>query len=312
MKSLIAIVVCLSVVGSFAIDRLGSPIAASRWDEALPEAAHPAFSAGLGSLQEGRVSLGIMQSDLGHLSLTLPGFQVISANTRWKKNGDSLPYKYTPKQKALFFDSLGNPLVRYRGYFSVAGGVNMSSIMEVPKDWDLGIGFQMENQQLFDASEDHQLWTRRDVGGSVEIRWKQLTGAGSWSPRECRYRAGWEVPMDYQLGLVVYQNLQVSNAFGFQLAGEKIFHESFRVRSGYQQQFVEKQNVEKFLLIGFSLRFRPWRPGVDPEWTKNLVSPLGGPETVGRYLYDWEISTNLNVGLLNSGADAVFTISRWF
>jgi len=303
----------IGVVASHAIDRLGSPIAASRWDEALPEAAHPAFAAGLGSLQEGRISLGVTQGDLGHLSLTLPGFQVISANTRWNSEEDSLPYLYDPQHKNLFIDSVtGQALTRYRGYFSVAGGVSLSSLLENTRDWDVGVGFSLESQQLWDKSEKNLLWSRRDVGGSLEMSWKRWTLAGSWSPRESRYRVGLEEPLDYQCGLMVYQNMKIDSAFGFRFDGEKIFHESFRVRSGIEQQYVGPQNVERHLLVGMALRFRPWRQNVDPLWTKALLSPLGGPETLGRYLYDWELSANLNVNLLSSGADGVFTISRWF
>lgn len=307
---------------SFAINRLGSPIAASHWDEALPEATHPSFAANLGALQEGRISLGFMQMDLGHLSLTLPGFQIISANTRWEPQDDSLPYSMAPKQKSYFFDSTGHyAQVRYRAYFLVAGGVNVSTLFPGTRNWDLGIGVSLETQQLYDENEDKELWERRDPGVSLEARWKRITFAGAWTQEENRYRLGVVSPMDWQLGFSMFQKPALDKAFGFQLAGEKVFHQSLRVMGGMNQQFVNMkddegvyyiQNIEQQLVMGFSIRFRPWRSTVDPKWIQNFVSPFGDVKTFTRYLYDWEVSTQMVVSLKGNGVSTVLTISRWF
>jgi|GEM_PF-2236582 len=312
----------LFVSEASAINRLGTQIAASRWDEALPEASHPSFAADLGSLQEGRISLGFMQSDLGHLSLSLPGFQVISANTRWDAQDDTLAYEMAPKQKKYFFDSItGEAETRYRGYFMVAGGVSMSTLFPHNRDWDLGLGLSTEMQQLFDENEKTELWYRRDIGASIQMRWKSLSAAAAWTQNEYRYRVGYVEPMDWQLGLSVFQKPELNKGIGFQLSGEKNFYQSLKVLVGLNQQVIELQDeenvsyiqtIEQQLLMGFSLRFRPWRATVDPLWIDRFVSPFGDVHTLTRYLYDWEVSTQMVVSLKGNGVSPVLTISRWF
>ena len=298
------------------IDRLGVPIASSHWDAALPESDHPAFASDLGALQEGRLSLGFMQSDLGHLSLSVPGFQVISANTRWdplKDDTVSKPYRFAPDQAKYFLDATGHEATRYRGYFNVAGGVSASNFMRGPRSWDIGLGLFMESQQIYNEDESVRLWSNHELGGSVSAKLGELSLAGSWSNSEYRYRLGYVHPLDWQFGMLVYQNPALSKGFGFQPEFEKVFHQSIRIRAGLHSQYVYPALLERQIMLGMSLRFRPWRTDVDPTWLKLLVAPgADSGSGWGKYLYDWELSVDVAVDQLYPASNAVVTISRWF
>ena len=319
--SLLTFIVVISVWASsaFAINRFSVPIASSMWDEALPEGEHPSFASDLGNLQEGRISAGFVPSGLGDLSLSLPGFQVISANAPWSKQGDSMSYRFEPSQQYLF-DSSGVPLSRIRGYFLVGGGVSMSSLFTAPRDWDVGVGVSLENEQVFDSSGDNRIWSKHNLGGALTLRYGTFSLAGSGSPDEIRVRLGRLVPADYQVGVVVFDNPNADQAIGFQVAGEKIFHESMKVKGGMMYEFAKigtgdtayTQNISQQLMMGLSLRLRPWRAGVDPDWLQMIVSPCGGVDSFSRFLYDWEVSATLLVDMKHSGSSGVFTLARWF
>jgi len=202
----------------------------------------------------------------------------------------------------------------------VAGGVSVSSLFTTPRNWDAGLGVSLENEQVFDASGDHKIWTKHNLGGSFTFRYSSASLSLSANPDELRGRFGWVVPTDYQVGLVVFDNLKADRALGAQVAYEKIFHESMKTKLGMMYQFARitdqdssyTQNVAQQLMAGVSLRLRPWRAGVDPEWLQNIVSPFGGVDSFSRFLYDWEISATFLVNMKHSGSSGVFTLARWF
>jgi hypothetical protein len=312
MRALISLLLVLGLSQAFAINRLGVPISSSRWDENLPDATHPGFPSDLGALPDGRLSLGMQNLDLGNLSISLPGFQIISANTRWAADNDTAIYKFAPDSVQLFRNDTDGGIVRYRGYFEIAGGLSLSSLASEPRDWDVGVGFALETQQLFDESEKTMLWGYRDIGGGVSLRYKQYSAAGYWNNREFKYRLGYVRPMDWQLGLLVYQNPEVENAVGGQIGGQKYFHQCLRVKAAYNIQYVGQIMTQKKLMLGMALRFRPWREGVDPLWTRSFMSPFGGENGKGRYLFDWELSGDFAVDQSVGNSSSAVTISRWF
>ncbi|HSQ40679.1 MAG TPA: hypothetical protein VLM37_00200 [Fibrobacteraceae bacterium] len=311
MRYLMWICLALSVSPVLAITRFGSPIASSRWDEFLPQPAHPNFPSDLGSVREGCLGVGFQNSNLGNLSLSMPGFQVVSAETRWKPVDSLIVYSFDPDLEPYFLEN-SQQQTRYRSYFQIAGGLSLSDLLNRVQSWDVGLGLSMETVQLLDEDRENEFWTRRDIGFGVSLRWLGLSAAGFWTPSEFRYRLGFERPADWQLGILIYQNPEADKALGGEIGGEKTFQQFLRFKGGLRLQYVSRNMVERKMLVGVAWRFRPWREGIDPSWTRAFVSPMQSSPEYARFLYDWEVAVDVAVDQAYGSTDEAFTISRWF
>jgi hypothetical protein len=298
---------------TWAIERISEPVSPSQWDAFLPEPVHPSFASDLGSLQEGRISLGMLHGDLAHLSLSVPGLQIISANTRWDTNQDSLRLKYDPDHANLATDPTYPTVypLRHRDLFRVAGGLNLSSFWSSLRHWDFGLGAAFTNLSVTNESE-RKIWSQTTIGVSSSVRFQKLLLSGAWDSNEQRYRIGYLSAHDLQLGLEAYQNLQTDKSYGGQAGGEKTFRESIKFRAGLRWQWANSERVENMMLLGTSIRFRPWRPGVDPEWLKPIVAPFQGIPLAQRFLYDWEFSLDMMLDNQHGGSNWLVSLTRWF
>ncbi len=294
-----------SITSAAVIDRIGSPISPSQWDAFLPEPTHPSYASDLGSLQEGRLGIGLLDGNVSHLSLSVPGLQIISSHTRWKVESD---------QDRFWYDNSYGHLADTdcdRDFFQVAGGLRLSNFMTSLRHFDLGIGGTFTNQAVIDDS-DRKIWTKSLLGTSASVRYRNLSLAGAWNDDEQRYRLGYREPLDVQAGIEGYMYNHADKSYGVQAGVEKTFRESVRFRTGLRWQWAHEERVENLMLIGTSIRFRPWREGVDPVWLRPFVAPGGGLPMVQRFLYDWELSADLMLD--NQYGDSEFQLqaTRWF
>jgi hypothetical protein len=293
-----------------AVDRIAEPVSPSLWDAFLPEPVHPSYASDLGALQEGRLGFGVQDADLAHFSLSVPGLQIISANTKWNVD-ESARLAYDPGRTGLAMDSLGNLPARQRDLFQVSGGLRLSNFLPSLRNWDAGVGASFTNLAVTDGDE-HKIWSSTYLGGSATLQYKQFSVSGAWQPDEQRYRVGYRKPQDVQGGLEVYQNTTEDRAYGVQFGAEKIFRESIKFRSGLRWQWAQTERIENMMLVGTSIRFRPWRAGVDPDWLQPLVAPMSGIPVIQRFLYDWEVSLDMMLDNQYSGTNGVMTLTRWF
>ena len=301
----------LCTLPAVAVERIAEPVSPSLWDAFLPEPVHPSYASDLGALQEGRLGFGIRQSDLAHLSVSVPGLQIISANTEWNSDEGAARLAYDPAHADLARGNDYSYPKRHRDLFRVSGGLRLSNFMPSLKSWDLGAGATFTNLSVTDG-DDHKIWSQSRLGGSVSAQYQKLLLSGAWDSEEQRYRIGYRQPHDIQLGLEIYQNLNTDKAYGGQAGAEKVFRESIKFRAGLRWQWAAEERVENMMLLGTSIRFRPWRAGIDPEWLQPVVAPMGGIPLVQRFLYDWEMSVDMMLDNQYGGSSWLFSLTRWF
>ncbi|MDR3002451.1 MAG: hypothetical protein LBU89_14475 [Fibromonadaceae bacterium] len=287
-----------------AVERIGPPISPSLWSSYLPNATHPSYASNLGALREGRLTFGFQDSDLAHLSLSVPGLQIISANTRWQTTSDQSRWFYDSKRAHLADDAY------YRDLFLVAGGARLSNIISL-KNWDLGIGGTFKSLAIENEDEE-KYWKSYVLGTSFSLVVNSWLLSGSWDKYEQRYLFAYSEPGDWQAGLELYYNLEGNYSFGMQPGAEYIFYEGIKVHGGFRWQFAEfpenKQlrRVEFMLNLGASMRFRPYRK-TDPEWLRSFITPLNSA-----IFYDWEVSFESNFDAGYGASNWVVSISKWF
>jgi len=293
----------------FSVERIGPPISPSLWDSYLPNPVHPSYASNLGALTEGRLTLGFQNSDLAHLSLSVPGLQIISANTKWKISPGQDRWDYYPKYK------YENPNLsedgRFRDFFLVAGGGRLSNILPV-KNWDLGIGGTFKSLYVLDEDES-PLWGERLLGGSVSLSVNSLLFSGAWDKREHRYLLAYAEPNDWQAGLEFYQSFDELSSFGIQPGTELFFYDNIKLHGGIRWQFAKSsrnnhiKRMEFLINFGTGIRFRPWRQGADPEWIRIFVAPFNAAA-----FYDWEVSFDSNVDVEYKVYNWLISLSKWF
>jgi len=301
------LIVIFALVSSFAfgVEKIGMPVSPSLWDSYLPNSKHPSYASNLGALQEGRLTFGFQDLDLAHLSLSVPGLQIISANTEWRTKADQERWYYDPGH--VYFAEDGY----YRDFFLVAGGWRLSNALSL-NNWDLGIGGTFKNLSVEDA-EGKKIWRNYWLGGSFSISINSLLFSGSWDKYEQRYLLAYCDPGNWQTGVEFYQNLKGNSAFGVQPGAELIFYESLKVHGGMRWQFAEAvqnellKRVEFMLNFGMSLRFRPWRAEIDPKWIRSFASPF---DTA--LFYDWELSFDSTVDMEYGAYSWLISVSKWF
>ncbi|MDR1831019.1 MAG: hypothetical protein LBQ76_09645 [Candidatus Fibromonas sp.] len=290
---------------TLAVERIGVPVSPSLWDSYLPNPTHPSYASNLGALQEGRLTFGFQNADLAHLSLSVPGLQIISANTKWRVK---------PGQERWFYDSKHAYLAEngyYRDLFLVAGGGRLSNILSL-KSWDIGIGGTFKSLAVEDEDE-LRIWRDNWLGLSFSLSVNSILVSGSWDKYEQRYLLAYNEPGSKQAGIEFYQNLEDLSSFGVQPGVEGIFYESFKFHGGMRWQFAEstvnsvEKRVEFMLNFGLSLKFRPWRAGTDPGWVHPIISPFNA--TV---LYDWEFSFDSNIDTEYKVYYWLISVSKWF
>jgi hypothetical protein len=298
----------LTVIFSFAfssvfgVERIGMPVSPSLWDSYLPNSAHPSFASNLGALQEGRLTFGFQDLDLAHLSLSVPGLQIINANTKWSTKAQQERWYYDTEHAYFAGDDY------YRNFFLVAGGLQIFSL----NGWNFGIGGTLKNLSVED-SEGEKFWEAYWLGGSFSVSANSILLSGSWDKYEQRYLLAYYEPGNWQAGIEFYQNLKGNSAFGVQPGGELVFYESLKVHSGMRWQFAESsqngllKRVEFMLNFGMSLRFRPWRAEIDPKWIRGFVSPYNAA-----IFYDWELSFDSTVDAEYGTYNWLISVSRWF
>jgi hypothetical protein len=301
--------ILLAVSFVFAVERIGTPISPSLWDSYLPNPAHPSYASNLGALKEGRLTFGFQNADLAHLSLSTPGLQIISANTRWKNLDEESRWLYDSKNKDLANGAY------YRDFFLVAGGTRLSNMLSL-KNWDLGIGGTFKNISVEDE-DSKSVWRSYLLGMSFSLSMNNLIFSGSWDKIEQRYLIAYNKPSDLQAGLEFYQNFDDLSSFGVQTGAEKIFYEGLKVHGGIRWQFADRAEspndallltrIEFMLNFGTSIRFRPYRPASDPQWLKPIISPFDAA-----FLYDFEISFDSNVDVGYGYYNWLISISKWF
>jgi hypothetical protein len=290
---------------AFGVERIGMPVSPSLWDSYLPNPAHPSYASNLGTLQEGRLTFGFQNADLVHLSLSVPGLQIISANTKWYTKAEQERWYYDTKHAHFAGSNY------YRDFFLVAGGLRLSNILSL-NNWDLGIGGTFKN--LFVENENREkIWGVYLLGGSFSVFINSLLISGSWDEYEQRYLLAYCEPGNWQTGVEFYQNLKGNFAFGVQPGMEWTFYEGFKVRSGMRWQFAQStqndllKRVEFMLNFGTSLRFRPWRAEADPKWINNFELPFGMA-----IFYDWELSLDSNIDVEYGVYSWLISMSKWF
>lgn len=298
------LLVLFAVSFVFAVERIGTPISPSLWDSYLPNSTHPSYASNLGALKEGRLTFGFQNADLAHLSLSVPGLQIISANTRWKNLEEEKRWSYDPKNMYLAEDAY------YRDFFLVAGGTRLSNVLSL-KNWDIGIGGTFKNIAVEDR-DSKALWRSYLLGGSLSLSINSLLFSGSWDKDEQRYLVAYNNPGDLQAGLEFYNNLNGNYSFGVQPGVEKIFYESLKVHGGIRWQFAETENdmlerVEFMLNFGTSIRFRHFEQGNHPKWLRAIISPFGAS-----FLYDFEISFDSNIDVEYNSYNWLISVSKWF
>lgn len=304
-------ILMLCALPSLAVERLGAPAAPSLWDAFLPEPVHPSYASDLGALQEGRLGFGFQDGDLAHMSLSVPGLQIISSATRWDNEGASDRFAYDPGHASMVLDEWGNPVLRHREQFQVSGGLRLSNFTHAFSGFDLGLGLTYNNLTVTDEDE-RKMWSSSRLISSATLQYGSLSLSGAWDPKEQKYRVGYRKPNDIQGGFEFYQNLEEDQCYGTQLGGEKIFRETVKFRMGVRWQWAEGVRIEQFLLVGTGIRFRPWRESVDPEWMKPFVAPMGGFPMVQRFLYDWEFAIDMMVDKQYNEANVLLSLNRWF
>jgi len=303
--SRLVMIFLFTISSAFGVERVGMPISPSLWDSYLPNSAHPSYASNLGALQEGRLTFGFQDLDLAHLSLSVPGLQIISANTKWRTKAEQERWYYDTEH--AYFAENGY----YRDIFIVAGGWRLSNMLSL-NNWDLGIGGTFKNLSVEDG-DGKKIWRDNWLGGSFSVSLNSFLFSGSWDKLEQRYLLAYSEPGNWQTGIEFYQNLKGNSAFGVQPGGELIFYESLKVHGGMRWQFAESvqsdllKRVEFMLNFGMSLRFRPWRAEVDPEWIRDFVSPFKSA-----IFYDWELSFDSIVDMEYGAYSWLISLSKWF
>ena len=290
---------------AFAVERIGTPVSPSLWDSYLPNSTHPSYASNLGALQEGRLTFGFQDADLAHLSLSIPGLQIISANTKWQTKANQERWFYDFKNVSMAENGY------YRDFFLVAGGGRLSNILSL-KNWDLGVGLTFKSLSV-ENEDSKKFWQDNRLGASFSFAINSVLFSGAWDKYEQRYLVAYNEPGNWQAGIEFYQSYEDFSSFGIQPGAELIFYESLKFHSGIRWQFAESipndllRRVEFMFNSGVSLRFRPWREGIDPKWLHPFIAPFNAA-----IFYDWEFSFDANVDVKYNAYNWLISLSKWF
>jgi hypothetical protein len=302
--------VLLAASFAFAVERIGVPVSPSLWDSYLPNSTHPYYASNLGSLQEGRLTFGFQNADLAHLSLSVPGLQIISANTKWQVKEGQGRWFYNPKYEYLAENGY------YRDLFLVAGGSRLSNILSLG-NWDLGVGGTFKNLAVENRDEE-KIWTDSWLGGSFSLSLNYMLISGYWDKYEQRYLLSYNEPRNWQAGFEFFQSWDDFYSFGLQPGAELFFYDNLKFHGGMCWQFADVskkdplkketqlKRVEFIFNVGLSIRFRPMR-STDPEWLHPIISPFDS-----KWFYDWEMSFDTNMDVEYSSYNWLISLSKWF
>ena len=312
----------LAAVPVLAATSLREPVSGFAGFQALPVAPLASHSAASSWVSEGRVAFLGGTGAMYGLAVTAPHLRLAYA-------GSDLDLR-DPQTE--------NPIASFRrSRFEMGTGIALSQLGLDFGPFDLALGADLVRQRVRDVdvagSKRGAIWsdlsTRARIGAmqvSVATDNVFLLDVDSGVHRDPTLDLGLGQVREggLQWGLGVSIPLHEDREFGLQVAAEKTFSQalSFRVQGStlYQKTsstLAADSGQRKWirsglgLAVGTSLRFRPWLADRDPEWIRGVVDPLGGSPKA-RYVYDWEIGTQVQLDALSGKSTAAVTLGRWF
>lgn len=321
MKRILSLAL-VAILPGFAATSQREPVSGLVAFDALPQASMPAHAVGLGWVSEGHAQGLVGSGPLYAAAVTAPNFKVSYA-----KGDLDLRDGQTDHSIAML----------RRSQFTLGSGIALSQVGLGLGAFDWGIGADLVRTKVWDldgaSAESISSWM--DV--SSEWRWgvhridasvdqAAMLESEASVQRDPRLNLGYgQARSDgLQWGGVLTLPIKDDREFGFGLAIEKTFSQSLGFR--VQGNTLYKKTVSTLpaddgarkwirsglgLAVGTSLRFRPWLSDRDPVWIRKLVDPMDGGG-LARYLYDWELGTQIQIDAIGSRTAASATLGRWF
>ena len=283
----------------------------------LPGSEHLGAAAELGFVDQARVSLWAgSESELG-ARVVAPWFEVFQGSRQIERRD--------PLQTDRVL-----PLEEHRD-LRLATALSASL---------LGLGSERRDVAL-GASFGHRTQTVVGIPGESDRSWLDLSAALRWEAWRVRAsvhealvlqgsgldpRLGFGLGRALETGLAVGAELvaplESGGLWGLQLGGEKILREAVVFRGQLGTQYGKSLGLDSTagavfqrqaltLALGTGLRFRPWRPSVDPLWVKALVQPFG-EAPISAWLYDFELGVQVEMDAISGQARSQLMVSRTF
>jgi hypothetical protein len=295
-----------------ASDKFRYPVAPVLNYDALSAVAHTSFAADLGRYSEGKVSYAFSGQGQQSFALSTPFFQVISAkenNYRFFETDSGYSKALSTKLQAHELNYYGSGSPEYtREFFSIGTGVGLSQAgIKLPVD--LTLGFQLDRRILTYEGDVVEERTDPAYSGNLIMN-KTLLGV-RYRDDVSTLRLAYENPGDKQIGVMVNWFPDIERSFEIRVGGEKIFVNSIAARAQFRSKYTSLKEVDRLIVMGTSIRFRPWIQGVDPGWIEKIVSPIQN-KRMAKYLYDTEIGADIIVDYMNGQSSTSFTLGRWF
>lgn len=311
--------VCAAAAASMAATAPRGPLAGFAFDM-VPGEGHPAQSAELAWLDQGRVSAVASTGPEAEGILSAPHFQVVFAHQE-RPLVDALHPNRVQDERRSTSLRLGTALA-------------LSQVGLGGEDLDLALGAAYQRDRIRHASK----------GPSGSRQWVDLSAAakvGTWrivaALDECLpIAADSGLPDDRRLELELGRRwddglawgagldlpLDEGGEFGFRAGVSREFRQALEFRGGlsttYAEDFDPRDGARRFvrrsleLKLGTRLKFRPWVSADDPAWMRGVIDPASGFSSEDFLLRGWEVGVSAGWDMVTGKAKPALELSRSF
>lgn len=308
---------CAGMVHAAPIAR--APLSGLAFD-VVPGAGHPASSAELAWLDEGRVSAVVATGPEGEAILSAPHFQIAFGGIQ---SGVRDPFRA---------DSVVDHRKDTRLRLGTALALSQVGLGSEAFDLSLGAAYERDRIRLVDAGlSGSRQWIDASamlkagnwrMGGTLVEALGIASDSGLPSGRRLELEVGRIVPDDLAWGAGLDLPLRPGGEVGVRLGLSRGFRQALefqgQLSTSYARATDPADGKERMvrrsleLRLGTRLKFRPWVASDDPTWIRTLVDPAPDLSEGGFLLRGWEVGVSAGWDLVSGQARPALELTRSF
>lgn len=311
--------VCAAAAASMAATAPRGPLAGFAFDM-VPGEGHPAQSAELAWLDQGRVSAVASTGPEAEGILSAPHFQVVFA------------HQERPLVDAFRPDSLLDE--RRSTTLRLGTALALSQVGLGGENLDLALGAAYQRDRIRHASQapsGSRQWVDLSVAAKVGT-WRFVAALEEFLPiavdsglpvdRRLELELGrrWNDGLAWGAGLDL--PLDEGGEIGLRAGVSREFRQALEFRGGlatsYAKDVDPRDDARRFvrrsleLKLGTRLKFRPWVSADDPAWMRGVIDPTRGSSNGDFLLRGWEVGVSAGWDMVTGKAKPALELSRSF
>lgn len=295
------------------------PLAGFAFDM-VPGEGHPAQSAELAWLDQGRVSGVVSTGPEAEAILSAPHFQVVFAN----------------QDEALFDAFRPDSILDDRRTTTLRLGtaLALSQVGLGTEELDLAVGAAYTRDRVRDiegAVSGSRQWVDLSLAAragtwrlaaSLEEVLAIATDSGIPRDRRVELELGRKWSDGLAWGAALDLPLDAGGEFGLRAGVSREFRQAFEFRGALATAYAKgddpRDGVRRLvrrsleLKLGTRLKFRPWMSAEDPQWMRGIVDPASAWSSSDFLLRGWELGVSAGWDMVTGKAKPALELSRSF